>query len=420
MSTPPLLRLPNFSIPFVLETDACSSGLGAVLMQEGRPIAFYSQSLGPKMSAQSVYEKEALAILHALKKWRHYFLGNKVTIKTDQQALKYLGSQRLLEGIQHKLMLKLLEFDYNIEYKKGKENAVADALSRKFEDDDHGDNILPNQASSSCSQLSMSVPTWLSEVQDSYAEDSHCRKLLEELTIKPTSHKDFTLQTGILRFKGKVYIGSSTTLRDKVFETYHSSLFGGHSGTKVTLHRLKQVFFWPHLRQYVNDKVAACPICQISKTEKLPYPGLLQPLPIPTQKWTEISLDFVEGLPKSKGKEVILVVVDRLTKYAHFIPLALISLWQTLSNCMALLLPLSVTEMLFLQANYGRICSPTSISSSIIAQHTIWSLTARQKGLISVWSSTYGAWRFNNPKSGVTGYPPQNGGTTVLSIPPSK
>jgi len=83
-------------------------------MQGKQPIAFYSQCLGPKTNAMSVYEKEALAILHALKKWRHYFLGNRVIIKTDQQALKYLGSQRLLEGIQHKLMLKLLEFDYQI------------------------------------------------------------------------------------------------------------------------------------------------------------------------------------------------------------------------------------------------------------------------------------------------------------------
>jgi hypothetical protein len=65
MSRPPLLRLPNFSIPFILETYACKSGLGAVLMQEGRPIAFYTQCLGPKANAQSVYEKEALAILHA-------------------------------------------------------------------------------------------------------------------------------------------------------------------------------------------------------------------------------------------------------------------------------------------------------------------------------------------------------------------
>ena len=98
-------------------------------------MAFYSKCLGPKATIQSVYEKEAMAILEALRKWRHYLLGNTLVIKTDQRSLKYLTSQRLLEGIQHKLMIKLLEFDFSIEYKQGKENAVADALSRKFEDD---------------------------------------------------------------------------------------------------------------------------------------------------------------------------------------------------------------------------------------------------------------------------------------------
>jgi hypothetical protein len=172
MSRPPLLRLPNFSIPFILETDACKSGLGAVLMQEGRPIAFYSQCLGPKTNAQSVYEKEALAILHALKKWRHYFLGNKVIIKTDQQALKYLASQRLLEGIQHKLKLKLLEFTYEIEYKKGKENTVADALSRQFQEegmDEEAHNTLQCNSSTV-----ITIPTWLQDVQNSYTKDAHC------------------------------------------------------------------------------------------------------------------------------------------------------------------------------------------------------------------------------------------------------
>lgn len=93
MTTPPLLSLPNFQKPFVLETDACATGLGAVLMQDGKPLAFFSKGLGPVNGALSIYEKEALAMLQALKKWRHYFLGNKLVIKTDQKSLKYLGSQ---------------------------------------------------------------------------------------------------------------------------------------------------------------------------------------------------------------------------------------------------------------------------------------------------------------------------------------
>jgi hypothetical protein len=164
MSTPPLPSLPNFTKPFTLETDACASGIGAVLMQEGKPLAYFSKCLGPKNSAQSIYEKEALAILQALKKWRHYFLGNKELIKTDQRSLQYLGSQRLLEGIQHKLMLKLLEFDYSIEYKKGKENTVADALSRQFQtvDTDSASDDVLNALH--CYPVSAAVPSWMLEV----------------------------------------------------------------------------------------------------------------------------------------------------------------------------------------------------------------------------------------------------------------
>jgi hypothetical protein len=93
MSHPPLLALPDFTLPFTLETDACATGLGAVLIQKSRPLAYFSKCLGPATSAKSVYEKEAMAILEALKKWRHYFLGNQLIIKTDQSSLKYLASQ---------------------------------------------------------------------------------------------------------------------------------------------------------------------------------------------------------------------------------------------------------------------------------------------------------------------------------------
>lgn len=80
----------------------------------------------------STYEKEALAIIEALKCWRHYFLGNSLIIRTDQQSLKFITEQRVAEGIQHKIMLKLLESNFQVEYKRGKENRVADELSRKF------------------------------------------------------------------------------------------------------------------------------------------------------------------------------------------------------------------------------------------------------------------------------------------------
>uniref|UniRef100_A0A8R7UGS9 Reverse transcriptase domain-containing protein n=1 Tax=Triticum urartu TaxID=4572 RepID=A0A8R7UGS9_TRIUA len=146
MTSCPVLAIPDFSLPFTIEADACATGLGAVLMQKGSPLAFLSKSLGPKSAAQSIC-KEAMAILESLKKWRHYIWGNSLIIKADQHSLKYMTTQRLTEGVQHKLLLKLLEYDYTIEYKKGKENVVADALSRKG---------VPS--SSCCSSMTVVVP----------------------------------------------------------------------------------------------------------------------------------------------------------------------------------------------------------------------------------------------------------------------
>jgi hypothetical protein len=216
-------------------------------MQNSRPLAYFSKCLGPNTSAKSVYEKEAMAILEAFKKWRHYFLGNQLIIKTDQSSLKYLASQRLLEGIQHKLMLKLLEFDFQIQYKKGSENTIADALSRKYQLD-------------SCQATSLIVPTWTAEITQSYVGDAHCTKLLQDLTNDPNSHAHFTNQSGILSYRGRFYIGSGQDLKSKVFDTFHSSVFGGHSGTRVTHHRLKQLFYWPQMKQYIDKRVQECPV----------------------------------------------------------------------------------------------------------------------------------------------------------------
>jgi hypothetical protein len=109
--------------------------------------------LGPKVSAQSTYHKEALVILQALGRWRHYFLGGQLIIKTDQQSLKYMMTQKLTEGIQLKLLMKLLEFDYSIEYKKGKDNVAADALSRREQQ---------------LTTISSVLPRWISDIEASY------------------------------------------------------------------------------------------------------------------------------------------------------------------------------------------------------------------------------------------------------------
>jgi hypothetical protein len=101
----------------------------------------------------------------------------------------------------------------------------------------------------------------------------------------------------------------------------HNSGIGGHSGMKATYHKIKSLFYWPGMKQQIEAYVAACSICKKAKSEHSKLPGTLQPLLVPDQAWNVIAMDFIEGLPKSKQFNTILVVIDKLTKYAHFIPL---------------------------------------------------------------------------------------------------
>ena len=129
MSSTPVLAIPDFYKPFILETDACYNGVGAVLMQEGKPIAFLSKVLANRHLGLSTYEKELMAIIMTVQKWRYYLLGHKYVIKTDHEALKHLMEQKLTTLLQHKWLSKLLGYDYTVVYKRGKDNLVADALS---------------------------------------------------------------------------------------------------------------------------------------------------------------------------------------------------------------------------------------------------------------------------------------------------
>ncbi|KAL0395989.1 UNVERIFIED_CONTAM: Transposon Ty3-I Gag-Pol polyprotein [Sesamum calycinum] len=137
--------------------------------------------------------------------------------------------------------------------------------------------------------------------------------------------KDFWLSYQLCR-SGSIMSLATTLLLKRTTKASNISWSKGwitlsNKGIQGTYQRIKGMFYWPGMKQDVVRWVQSCDVCQRSKTEHLPYPGLLQPLAIPTQAWSSISMDFIEGLPKSEGKDCILVVVDRLTKYAHFIAL---------------------------------------------------------------------------------------------------
>lgn len=133
ITTDPMLALPDFTKPFVVECDASGSGIGVVLMQDSRPIAFFSRTLKGSNLARSTYEKEMIALIAAVQKWRPYLLGNKFIIRTDQKSIRHLLEQTITTEAQQKWLVKLLGYDFKIEYKKGLENTTADSLSRREE-----------------------------------------------------------------------------------------------------------------------------------------------------------------------------------------------------------------------------------------------------------------------------------------------
>lgn len=132
---------------------------------------------------------------------------------------------------------------------------------------------------------------------------------------------EFSFQEGLVLFHERMVVPSESSLRLQLLEEFHSSLVGGHAGVARTFHRLSFNFFWKGMRKDVQAFMAACQVCQQMKDQFKQPAGLLQPLPVPRMMFEEITMDFITCLPSSKGKATIMMVVDRLSKYSHFIAL---------------------------------------------------------------------------------------------------
>nr|AEV42261.1 hypothetical protein [Beta vulgaris] len=309
LTTAPVLALPNFELPFVIEANASGYGLGVVLLQQGHPIAYFSKVLGVRARAKSIYEKELMAVVLAVLKWRHYLLGRHFVIHSDQQSLKHLLSQREIGPEYQKWVGKLFGYDFEIKYKTGASNRVADGLSRR------GETVAEYNL-----MISTHHPQW-SELMAAISQDPDIRKLREEVQSGKAPLAGFTEEQGVLKFKGRLVVPRKVAMTSRLIHEYHATPMGGHSGIFKTYQRLATEWFWKGMKQDVITFIQECAVCQQNKTSSLAPAGLLQPLPIPTLIWEDVSMDFVEGLPKSGGWDSILVVVDRLSKYGHFIGL---------------------------------------------------------------------------------------------------
>ncbi|GJV46329.1 putative nucleotidyltransferase, ribonuclease H [Tanacetum coccineum] len=275
---------------------------------EQHPISYLSKALSPKQQTLSVYEKELLAILMAVKKWHYYLITGPFIIRTDQNSLKHLLAQKVTTPLQHKWLAKLLGYDYTIEYKKGRENVAADALSRV-----QGVTLFTMA-------ISQVEPLLLEKVIASQEADIQLQAIKEQIK-RGVQLQKITWNGKWLSKKNCMIIGGDAQLRAEIIRLCHESPMGGHSGVNATVQRIKGMFYWKGISKGVRQLVRNCDVCMRAKHEYVASPGLLQPLPIPDTIFSEISMDFIGGLPKVNGKDIIFVVVDRLTKYSHFMML---------------------------------------------------------------------------------------------------
>ncbi|OMO79377.1 reverse transcriptase [Corchorus capsularis] len=161
--------------------------------------------------------------------------------------------------------------------------------------------------------------SYLDELREFYATNVQGQQILTKANSQ--SDKGFSMHDGLVFFRGRVVIPEGHALQLTLLQEYHASLIGGHAGVKKTLARLAANFYWPKMRQSIEQFIQACSICQQVKYEATKPGGLSTPLPIPSQIWQDISMDFITHLPSSYDKTDIWVIVDRLSKYAHFIAL---------------------------------------------------------------------------------------------------
>lgn len=298
----PVLTQPDASRQFIVEVDASDSGVGAVLSQRSEhdqklhPCAFYSRRLTQAERNYDVGNRELLAIKLALEEWRHWLEGAKYPfiVWTDHKNLSYIQSAKRLNSRQARWSLFFGRFDFTIAYRPGSRNVKPDALSRQFSvtDTPETDSIVPP----SCIVATL---TW--DIEE---------KVRQSQISEPDPG------TGP---PGRLFV--PTAMRTQVLQWGHSSHLVCHPGINRTLSFLQRIFWWPTMTADTRSFVLACVECNRSKSSHQPPAGKLRPLPVPHRPWSHIALDFVTGLPPSKGNTVILTIVDRFSKAAHFIAL---------------------------------------------------------------------------------------------------
>ncbi|WVZ49657.1 hypothetical protein U9M48_000994, partial [Paspalum notatum var. saurae] len=262
LTTAPVLAQPDITKPFDVYCDASGSGLGCVLMQEGRVIAYASCQLRKHEVDYPTHDLELLAVVYALKKWRHYLLGNTCHIYTDHKSLKYIFTQPELNMRQRRWLKLIKDYDLEVHYHPGKANVVADALSRKAHCNfiearptvrvlccEIGDIEMPTALEAELYNLVLE-PTIKDQIIAAQKQDKGMSHIRDEINEKKKAC--FKLdEEGVLWFKNRLVVPKDMELRKKILDEAHTSMFTLHPGSNKMYQDLKQKFWWTRMKREI-------------------------------------------------------------------------------------------------------------------------------------------------------------------------
>ena len=332
----PVLRHFDPEDMIVLESDASDYAIAGILSQydkEGvlRPVAFYGRTMIAAELNYDIYDKELLAIVECFRLWRHYLEGAKYTIQvfTDHNNLQYFTTTKQLSRRQARWSERFASFDFVINYRPGRLGAKPDAITRRpdvypkktFQD---ATNALNNKILIPPEQLRAVVAinehktlrTIINSTKNA-GLDEEGKSYQEQLKQE---NSPFTQEGQLILRDGRIYIPDIENLRFKVIQSYHDHKLRGHPGVRKTRELIMRDMFWKGITKDIEHYVKACPICRRAKAVRAKPYGFLKQSSIPDRKWSHLTMDHIEQLPPSGGYDSILVIVDRMTKQAIFIP----------------------------------------------------------------------------------------------------
>ncbi|GJU06524.1 putative reverse transcriptase domain-containing protein [Tanacetum coccineum] len=313
----PILDLSKGNKDFVVYYDASHKGLGAVLMQREKVITYASRQLKVHKKNYTTHDLELRSVVFALKIWRHYLYGTKCTVFTDHKSLQHILDQRELNMRQRRWLEFLSDYDCDIHYHPGKANVVANALS-------HKERIKPLQVRSLVMTIGLDLPKRILEAQIKALKPEN----LENKDVGGMIRKDVPKEKlepradGTLCLNDRSWLPCYGDLRSVIIQESHKSKYFIYPGFEKMYQDMKKLYWWPNIKADIATYVSKCLTCTRFKAEhQRPSELLVQPA-IPEWKWDNITMDFITKLPKSsQGFDTIWVIVDRLTKYAHFLPI---------------------------------------------------------------------------------------------------